>query len=211
MPNEVEDTRAEERPPLESVETRDTTPATGVTKSTDDEVWTLVEVLDSTNLTTSENGSSNITTLDITIEGNKEYTFSTPIDLQDYTTLEEYTFSTPLDLQDSTIQGSSSTDTRATEEVAGYTAYISEAPSTSTMIAEEGVGYTACTPETPPGQYSPSVFIQAKERSREIVGSSINLPYETAGVINEPSPPLPKESILPGIRGILRLSLLQRG
>ena len=173
----------------EPVEARDTTPAADVTGTTNDDVWTLVEALDSTNLTTSEIDKSNITTLDITIEENREYTLSTPIDLQDYTTLEEYTFSPSVDLQDSTFQGISSTNTRTTEEGAEYTAHISEAPSTSTMMAEEEVEYTACTPMTPTEQYSPEVFIQAKERSREIIGSSMTLPYETEGVITEPTPP----------------------
>ena len=201
MPYEVEATRAEERPPLEPVEVRDTTPETGVTQSTDDEVWTIVEALDSNNLSTREIDSSNITALDITIEENREYTLSTPIDMQEYNTLEEYTFSAPIDLQDSIIQGSSSIDIRTTEEEAGYTAYISEAPSTSTVRAEEEAEHTAYTPVTLPEQYSPDVYIQAKERSREIVGSSITLPYETEGVITEPSP-LPKVSINLGTKKI---------
>ena len=159
MSKEAEVTMADEWPALRSVETRDTLPTTGDSNSTSEEVWTLVEVQDSTNMNT--NGSSNNTmNQDMSFEGEAEYTAVTPGDLQD-----------------STVQGSSSTSTMSTEGEAEYTASTSEAS---------------------PRQYSPREFIHAKERSREVVGSSIDFPYDTAEVIIDPPP---KESILPGIRG----------
>ena len=136
----------------------------------------MVEALDSNILSTREIDSSSITALDRTIEEDGEYTLGASIDLQDGNTLEEYTFSAPIVLQDIKIQNSSSGD-------------ISEAPSTSTVTAEEEAEHTAYTPEALPEQYSPDVYIQTRERSREIIGTNITLPYETEGVITEPSPP----------------------
>ena len=59
------------------------------------------------------------------------------------------------------------------------------------MIREavEEAEYTAYMPDTTPMQYSPDVYIQAKEKSGRITSSNITLPFVTEGPVTAPSPP----------------------
>ena len=145
MSKEAEVTTAEERPTLSPAETRDTPPTTDDPDIRSEEVWTLVDVQDST--TMDNNGSNNTLNPDMSLEGEAEYTANTPVHIQD-STVQEGTNTRNPDM--------------STEGEAEYTASTSER-----------------TPEVTPGQYSPKDLILARENSREVVGSSIDLPYVT--------------------------------
>ena len=172
MSHKVDTTKTEDRPPCEPVEVRDSTPEIATNMTSIDEEWTMLDLIDDNNLSTEEADSNSDTTLDKIIEEDEEYTLDASINPKEGNTLMEYTFSAPLDVQDpeNSLSETHNTDLREAVEEAEYTAYL---------------------PDAPPEQYSPDVFIQARQKSGRIIGSNINLPYEIEGVITAPSPPTP--------------------
>ena len=156
MSKEAEVTTAEERSTPNPVVTRNTSPTMDNPDTRSEEVWTLVQVQDSTPVvsTMDNNGSNSTLNPDMSIEGEAEYTANTPIHTQD---------STP---QEGTRDNSR------------------EASIVYPDISIEGEAeYTANTPgrtsEVTLGQYSPRDFILAREGNKEVVGCSVNRPNGT--------------------------------
>ena len=169
MSHKVDTTKTKERLPCEPVEVRDITPETATNITPFDEQWTMLDLSDDDNLPTEEADRSSDTTLDKIIEEDGEYTLDTSMNPKEGNTLMEYTFSAPLAVQDPEYSMSETHDTELREAV-------------------EEAEYTAYMPDTTPMQYSPDVYIKAKEKSGRMTGSNITLPFVTEGPVTAPSP-----------------------